>query len=1508
MEKRQELHKALDGILSVILAITLVMSLQMPSLAYASEAEAGGGISASSVEAGSTLSGDEEIDITESGTYYVTAGMSGDINIAANLEVTLVGTDFSDDTSQAEDLAISSSIECGENVELTLQDISQSTAKEDSINFTAGEENVLTIEGTCLLDHDNNDIYSVIHVPSGTALTINGGGTAYIYKSSRGAGIGGNNAELNGAITFGDADSSDGDSLTIFMKGSKTGAVIGTGGTSGTLDETPADITFNSGDYYLIANARGALIGGSAGTTGQKGGNVYINGGSLNLNVDYSGAAIGGGGYDAGNDAEGGNVFIDGGSIRTFIDTNAVDSWSSYGVTEAGVNDAAITATKTNSENGVVTDSDGESVDTVAYMAVDVSSLIEAGADDFSVTVDGQDYDVGSYHVYRYVNEDYEKDYQSDITSTFQNWVEGYDTNLYLYASMYEDSSMEEPATHTVTVNGTLSCTYTWDEESEAFVLAEEGSEEESGDIVVSTAEELAAVAATVNGGDSLEGVTVTLANDIDLSDYGEWTPIGDATTAFAGTFDGAGYSITGLSITSAASGYSGLFGNNSGTIQDLSVSGTITLSSGSDNIGGVVGYNSGTVRGVTSSVAVSVSTSSIYAVGGVVGQNAQGGLITECANTGDITGVKCTGGICGRSYGDITYCCNSGDVAGTGGGKDSIGGVLGQAGDKDSTYETTVTACYNLGTISNPDGRWYGGIVGMADSGVTLTDCYNAGAIDDEGYSWNWNPIIGHVDSAYSSVTNNYSLAGGAYGDKDESTIPVTVGTQLTADEFKTAAKLLNSTEEAIYSDDECSEDACYANGGFPILYWQELEGAEHDWDYEDISWTWADDYSSASASYACGVCGTSASVEASVSSVATDAACEVGGSVVYTATATIEGVVYSDEQSVEVEAATGHSLVETAEVAATCTSDGTAAYWTCSVCGKMFSDAEGTTEITEPVAIAATGHSFTNYVSNGDATCTADGTKTASCDNGCGETDTVADEGSALGHDYESIVTDPTCTEAGCTTWTCTRCGDSYTSDETAALGHDYAGTVTTEATCTTAGVMTYTCSRCGDSYTEEIPATGHSAGEAVVENEVAATCTTAGSYDIVVYCSVCGEEISRTSISVDATGHSWGEGVVTAPTCTEGGFTTYTCTVCGESYSDSETEATGHDYAASWTWSDDCSSATLALSCSVCGDAQSVVASVTSSTAEDGSTVYTATASFGGIEYSDSQTVAAAEEEEGGDEGTGGEESTEPEADEGEGGDEGTGGEESTEPEADSGEGGDESTEPEADSGTGEEDATEPEADSGEAEGGDEGAEEESGYFTDVMDESKYYYEAVYALAGEGYVTGVSDTLYGVGQTMTRAQFATIMWRIAEPEAYAAYANDADNATSFADVSDGLYYTAAVNWAVENEVMKGYSDTRFAPNKTISFEEMCLVIARFANDGDTNLQAAVSDDAAAEILAGFADADEVSSWADNGMAWCVDAGLVTGNTDTTIVPDEDVSRERAAVVIARWLDLAD
>ncbi len=171
-------------------------------------------------------------------------------------------------------------------------------------------------------------------------------------------------------------------------------------------------------------------------------------------------------------------------------------------------------------------------------------------------------------------------------------------------------------------------------------------------------------------------------------------------------------------------------------------------------------------------------------------------------------------------------------------------------------------------------------------------------------------------------------------------------------------------------------------------------------------------------------------------------------------------------------------------------------------------------------------------------------------------------------LGHDYTTIVTAPTCTDNGYTTYTCNRCKYTYDGDVVEAeghrpgdpadcyndqgcvlcgailadkLGHDYKSEVTAP-TCTDKGYTTFTCTRCGDSYVgDEVAPKGHTPG-------AAATCTANQT------CTVCG------TVVAGKLGHDY-KAEVTAPTCTDKGYTTHTCARCNDSYTDTEVAAKGH-----------------------------------------------------------------------------------------------------------------------------------------------------------------------------------------------------------------------------------------------------------------------------------------------------------------------------------------------------------
>ncbi len=289
------------------------------------------------------------------------------------------------------------------------------------------------------------------------------------------------------------------------------------------------------------------------------------------------------------------------------------------------------------------------------------------------------------------------------------------------------------------------------------------------------------------------------------------------------------------------------------------------------------------------------------------------------------------------------------------------------------------------------------------------------------------------------------------------------------------------------------------------------------------------------------------------------------------------------------------------------TCNEQGWDAYYTCPDCGLMFAE-DGKTEISEiplrplserhtggtatckdPAVCTVCGESYgkvdpLNHTGNTeirnqkDATCTEAGNSGDTYCKDCGALISAGSEIKALGHDYKGVVTEPTCKAGGYTTYTCSRCEDSYVADETDPVAHDYEAVVT-EPTCKAGGYTTYTCKFCGDSYTgDETDPVPHDY-EAVVTEP---TCK-AGGYTTYT-CKFCGD--SYTGDETDPVAHDY-EAVVTDPTCTEDGYTTYTCKFCGDSYTGDETKSLGHDYKDEVTEPTCTEKGYTTHTCSRCGD---------------------------------------------------------------------------------------------------------------------------------------------------------------------------------------------------------------------------------------------------------------------------------------------------------------------------------
>ncbi len=264
-------------------------------------------------------------------------------------------------------------------------------------------------------------------------------------------------------------------------------------------------------------------------------------------------------------------------------------------------------------------------------------------------------------------------------------------------------------------------------------------------------------------------------------------------------------------------------------------------------------------------------------------------------------------------------------------------------------------------------------------------------------------------------------------------------------------------------------------------------------------------------------------------------------------------------------------HNLVKVPAVAATCETDGNNEYYHCTKCGNDYKDATGSV-LTSAAAekIDATGHTPGTAVKENEvaATCTAEGSYDeviycTTCNNELNRTTKTTEK---LAHNWQ-VVIDKAATEdaEGESHEECSLC-HSKRNEGTVIPKLDHTHNMVkvdaVAATCTAEGNNEYYhCTKCDQYFkdaTGNIPTTvaaevtekiAHTSAEAVKENVVAATCTAEGSYDEVVYCSVCNTELNRTTKTETQLSHNYAWKVTTPATTEAEGVESEYCTVGGE-----------------------------------------------------------------------------------------------------------------------------------------------------------------------------------------------------------------------------------------------------------------------------------------------------------------------------------------------------------------------
>ena len=180
-----------------------------------------------------------------------------------------------------------------------------------------------------------------------------------------------------------------------------------------------------------------------------------------------------------------------------------------------------------------------------------------------------------------------------------------------------------------------------------------------------------------------------------------------------------------------------------------------------------------------------------------------------------------------------------------------------------------------------------------------------------------------------------------------------------------------------------------------------------------------------------------------------------------------------------------------------------------------------------------------------------------------------------------------------------------------------------------------------------------------------------------------------------------------------------------------------------------------------------------------------------------------------------------------------------------------------------------------------------------FTDIAESG--YYKYIIGAADAGIIAGYPDGSYRPNNTVTRAQFITMLYRAAgSPEVKS-------TTLKFADASEvAKDFAAAVAWGVENRVIAGYGDNTFRPNQSISRAQMATFMYRYMKN-------VIGYNFGEVKPCGFADTNQIAAPYVDAVNAIVSAGVMNGMNATTFAPNNTANRGMAATVMLRVYELA-
>ena len=177
-----------------------------------------------------------------------------------------------------------------------------------------------------------------------------------------------------------------------------------------------------------------------------------------------------------------------------------------------------------------------------------------------------------------------------------------------------------------------------------------------------------------------------------------------------------------------------------------------------------------------------------------------------------------------------------------------------------------------------------------------------------------------------------------------------------------------------------------------------------------------------------------------------------------------------------------------------------------------------------------------------------------------------------------------------------------------------------------------------------------------------------------------------------------------------------------------------------------------------------------------------------------------------------------------------------------------------------------------------------------YKDVSADS-WYEKPVSFVTEKNLFKGVSETEFAPDAEMTRAMLVTVLFRLENPEV-------SENDNTFADVDKSEWYADAVAWAAKFGVVSGISETEFAPNSSITREQMAVIIYRYAVLKGYNTETK-------STLSNFSDGGEISEYAVKAIEWANGEEIIMGVSDTSISPKSTATRAQVAAILMRFCE---